>query len=56
MFHEGGCISHIFAKRINLPGRLLGIVPQGQIVPIHVQEKCAATFLLRSESFVKYAG
>ena len=38
MFHEGGCVFHIFSKRINLPGRLLGIVAQGQFehpVPVH---------------------
>ena len=43
MFHEGGCPSHVFAIRINLPGRLMGIVGLGQFVPIHFQEKCAVT-------------
>jgi hypothetical protein len=43
MFHEGGCVSHVFAKRINLIGKLLGIVALGQFVPIHFQEKCAVT-------------
>jgi len=26
MFHEGGSLSHIFAKRINLPGTLMVLV------------------------------
>jgi hypothetical protein len=43
MFHEGGCGSHVFAKRINLPGRLLGIVALGQFAPIHLLEKRAVT-------------
>jgi hypothetical protein len=43
MFHEGGCESHVFAKRINLPGWFLGIGALGQFVPIHFQEKCAVT-------------
>jgi len=43
MFHEGGCESHASAKRINLPGRLLGIGALGQFVPIHFQEKCGVT-------------
>jgi len=41
MFHEGGRVSRVFAERINLTGRLLGTVAQGQFVPIHFQEKCA---------------
>jgi hypothetical protein len=28
MFHEGGCVSHVFAKRINLPERFLGVALQ----------------------------
>jgi hypothetical protein len=43
MFHESGCESHVFAKRINLPGRLLGIGALGQFVPVHFQEKYAVT-------------
>jgi len=43
MFHEGGRVSHVLSKRINLLGRLLGIVALGQFVPIHFQEKCAVT-------------
>jgi len=43
MFHEGGCVSHVIAKRINPTGRHLDIVASGQIVPIHFQEKCAVT-------------
>ena len=43
MFHEGGCVSLVFAKRINVPGKSLGIVVLGQFVPIHFQEKCAVT-------------
>ncbi len=43
IFHEGGCISHVFVTRINLTGRLLGIGAQAQFVPIHFQEKCAVT-------------
>jgi hypothetical protein len=43
MFHEGGSVSHEFAKRINLIGRFLGIVTLEQFVPIHFQEKCAVT-------------
>jgi hypothetical protein len=37
MFHKGGSVSQVFVKRINLPGRLLGIVTKGQFVPIHFQ-------------------
>jgi hypothetical protein len=43
MFHEGGCVSHAIAKRINLTGRLFGFVALGQFVPIHFQEKCSVT-------------
>jgi hypothetical protein len=43
IFHEGGCVCHVFAKRINLIERLSGIVAQGQFVPIHFQEKSAVT-------------
>jgi hypothetical protein len=43
MFHEGGFVFHEFAKRINLPGRHLGIAALAQFVPIHFQEKCAVT-------------
>jgi len=43
MFHKSGCVSHVFAKQINLSGRLYGIGAQGQFVPIHFQEKCAVT-------------
>jgi hypothetical protein len=43
MFHEGGCV-HLFAKRFNLIGRLLGIVALGQSVPIHSQEKCRLAY------------
>jgi len=43
MFHEGGCVSHVFAKRIKLAGKLLGIGAKGKFVPIHFQEKCAVT-------------
>jgi hypothetical protein len=43
MFHEGGSVSHVFAKRINLPGTLFGIGAQGQFAPVHFQEKCAVT-------------
>jgi hypothetical protein len=43
MFHEGGCVSHVFAKRISLTGRLLGIAALAQFVPIYFQEKCAVT-------------
>jgi hypothetical protein len=43
IFHEGGCVCHEFAKRINLIGRLSGIVAQGQFAPIHFQEKSAVT-------------
>ena len=43
MFHEGGSVSHVFAKRIHLPGRHLGVVALEQFVPIHFQEKCAVT-------------
>jgi hypothetical protein len=43
MFHEGGRVSHVFAKRINLTGKLFGIVALGQFEPIHFQEKCAVT-------------
>jgi len=38
MFHEGGCVLHLFAKQINLIGKFLGIVALGQFVPIHFQE------------------
>ncbi len=41
MFHEGGRVSQVFAKRIHLSGKFLDIVAQGQFVPIHFQEKCA---------------
>jgi hypothetical protein len=50
MFHEGGCVSNVFAKRISLPGRLLGIVAPGPFVPIHFQEKCAVTGWLQTMS------
>ena len=43
MFHEGGCISRVFAKRNNLMGRRLGVFVQEQFVPIHFQEKCGVT-------------
>jgi hypothetical protein len=43
MFHEGDSIAHVFAKRINLMGKHLGIFVQGQFAPIHFQEKCAVT-------------
>jgi hypothetical protein len=43
VFHEGGCVSRVFAKRINLMGRRLGVFVQGQFVPIRFQEKCAVT-------------
>ncbi len=43
MFHEGRCISRVFAKRISLMGRRLGVFVQGQFVPIHFQGKCAVT-------------
>jgi hypothetical protein len=43
MFHEGGSVFHVFAKRIDLPGSLLGIGAQGQFVPIRLPEKCAVT-------------
>jgi hypothetical protein len=43
MFHEGGYISRVFAKRINLMGRRLGVFVQGQFVAIHFQQKCAVT-------------
>jgi hypothetical protein len=43
MFHEGGCVSHVFAKQINLIERLLGIGAQGQFAPIHFQEKFGVT-------------
>jgi hypothetical protein len=43
IFHEGGTVCHVIAKRINLIRRLLGIVSQGQFVPIHFQEKSAVT-------------
>jgi hypothetical protein len=43
IFHEGGTVCHVIAKRINLIRRLLGIVSQGQFVPIHFQEKCYVT-------------
>jgi len=37
VFHEGGCESHVITKRINLPGRLVGVDALGQFVPVHVQ-------------------
>ena len=43
MFHEGGCVPHVFAKRIHLPGRFLGIAALRQFAPIPFQEKCAVT-------------
>jgi hypothetical protein len=43
IFHEGGTVCHVIAKRINLIRRLLGIVSQGQFLPIHFQENCAVT-------------
>jgi hypothetical protein len=43
MFHEGGSVCPVFARRIKLIGRLLAIVSQAQFVPIHFQEKCAVT-------------
>jgi hypothetical protein len=43
MFHEGGWVSHAFAKRINFIGKFLGIASLGQFVPIRFQEKCAVT-------------
>jgi nicotinamide riboside transporter PnuC len=44
MFHEGGTVCHVFAKRINLIEWFLGIVALGQFVPIHFQGKCAVTY------------
>jgi len=45
MFHEGGSVLHLFAKQINLKGKLLGIVTlvKLQFAPIHFQEKCGVT-------------
>jgi len=43
MFHESGRAFHVFAKRIKLPGRILGVGALGQFVPIHFQEKCGVT-------------
>jgi hypothetical protein len=43
MFHEGGSACCVFAKRINLIGRLLALVAQGQFVPIRFQEKSGVT-------------
>jgi hypothetical protein len=43
MFHEDGCVFYAFAKQINLKECLMGIVVQEQFVPIHFQEKSAAT-------------
>jgi hypothetical protein len=43
MFHEGGSVCQVFAKQINLTGRLLAIGSQGQFVPIHFKEECAVT-------------
>jgi hypothetical protein len=41
MFREGSWVTAVFSKRINLTGRLLGIIAPGQFVPIHFQEKYA---------------
>jgi hypothetical protein len=38
MFHEGGGVSHVFAKRIDLPGGFLGVVALGQFVPVQIQQ------------------
>jgi hypothetical protein len=43
IFHEDGCVCEVFAKRINLIGRLLDIVAQEQFVPIRFQEKSGVT-------------
>jgi hypothetical protein len=43
IFHEGGCVWHVFAKRIKLIEKLLGIVAQEQFAPIRFQEKSAVT-------------
>ena len=43
IFHEDGCVSQAFAKRMKMIGRLVGIVAQGRFIPIHFQEKCAVT-------------
>jgi hypothetical protein len=37
IFHDGGGISNVYAKRINLIRKLFGIVAPGQFVPIHFQ-------------------
>jgi hypothetical protein len=43
IFHEDGCVCHVFAKRINFIERLLSIVAQGQFAPVHFQKKWAVT-------------
>jgi hypothetical protein len=43
IFHEGGCVCHVFAKRINLIARPWAIVAQGLFIPIQFQKECAVT-------------
>jgi hypothetical protein len=43
IFHEGGCVCRVFAKRIKLIGRPLTVVAQEQCAPFHFQEKSAVT-------------
>ena len=43
IFHEGGHVSNVLAKRINVVERLMGIVVLGQFVPIRFQEKSGVT-------------
>jgi hypothetical protein len=40
---RSGCVCQVFAKRINLIGRLLAVVAQERFVPIHFQEEFAVT-------------
>ena len=43
IFHEGGDVSNVLAKRINVVARLMGIVVLGQFVPMRFQEKSGVT-------------
>jgi len=43
IFPERGCVFHVIAKRINLPGSLVDIGALGRYVPIRLQEKYGVT-------------